>query len=295
MGILRRMAALAWAVAMAPAMADGGAGDHWAVRLTPAQDVVFKGMPRGEDGGSAGAMMYPAPNIAGLVAGIVTHGVIASSIQDNAKTRSEKLADKVIDPYRASLAGFGTDALGRAALEKSTLGGARLLSGAETAGGNVIDSTPIFYMTPLRDALVLDNSVVVMQGAGQPYRNTVRVVSRRHEADDLRAYWGADDAQVLKSEAAALLALSLDIATGQAGKAVSTGGAGAQYRTVRYLLGAQESFERAEVLDERCGRALLRNLRGWLMSVPLSKPARPAEPDSLRCPPSPETAPPKTP
>jgi hypothetical protein len=43
----------------------------------------------------------------------------------------------------------------------------------------------------------------------------------------------------------------------------------APHRTVRYRLGGEERMERAQVLSERCDRLLIRNLRGWLMSVPV--------------------------
>jgi hypothetical protein len=40
-------------------------------------------------------------------------------------------------------------------------------------------------------------------------------------------------------------------------------------RTYRYLQGGVERSERAQQVAGNCSRAVLRNLRGWLLSVPL--------------------------
>jgi hypothetical protein len=94
------------------------------------------------------------------------------------------------------------------------------------------------------------------------------------QGQDLAAHWGDDEARTLKAESAQLMALSLAIALAQSDAPVAPAGtASAPFRTVRYLQGKKELFERAQVLDEHCGRALIRNLRGWLMSVPLARPA----------------------
>jgi hypothetical protein len=262
--------ACALAIACGPAAADGSG---WTLRMPASQEVSYKGMPPGEDGGQAGTMLYPAPNVVGLMAGIVAHGLIAGSMRDSAKSAAEKKADKVLDPYRASLSGFTGRDLGQTAMTGSVLDGARLLAAGEAASGKVVDTVPVFFLTQDRDALVLDNSIAISQGSGEPWRNVIRVVSQAHPADD----WGSDAARVIKTESANLLAMSLDIAMEQATSPPPPGTA-SQYRTIRYKLGGREVFERAEILKERCGRALIRNLRGGLMSVPLSKPAQPADP-----------------
>jgi hypothetical protein len=41
------------------------------------------------------------------------------------------------------------------------------------------------------------------------------------------------------------------------------------HRTFRYPEGGVEKMERAQLVEAHCGRALLRTLRGWLMSVPV--------------------------
>jgi hypothetical protein len=280
MRLHRRLAALACTLAAAalPALSALPAlvGDSgWAVRIANREAVSFKGMPAQEEVGQPGTMMYPAPNVIGLVAGIVTHGLVAGAARGSARSEADKAADKLVDPYRAGLAGFTQQELALAALAKPALRTAHLAAAGE-AGPGLVESSPVFYLTPEHDALVLDNSVAVARAAGEPQRTTIRVVSPPHLAEDAVARWSADNARALKAASAELLALSLEIAIAPPAPA---GAAAPPYRTVRYLQGRKEMFERAQVLDEHCGRALIRSLRGWLMSVPLVKPSQPPAAD----------------
>jgi len=137
----------------------------------------------------------------------------------------------------------------------------------------VIVSAPVFYMTQDRSALILDNTVSVFNAANgdKPvYENTVRVVSRASEAADLVAYWQDEAGKALRGESATLFRMSVDIvrqhALVQAPDAVAA-------RTFRYREGKKEAMERAQPISEHCDRALVKNLRGWLMSIPLKRQA----------------------
>lgn len=269
-----RSGAALLACALLPALAWGGNPD-WSLRLAVQDAVPFRGLANGDDGGKPGAMMYPAPGVAGLLVAIATHGVIENAKRDSERSESEKQADKVLDPYRDSLGRFTQQELATAALAAPGLQGTRLWS-TQDADAKVVASTPLFYLTQERDALILDNDVTLTRPGAQPYHNTIRVVSQPHVADDMEARWGADGARALKAESAHLLAQSLEIVRAQ-GDAAAAGAEASPYRTVRYLQGKKELFERAQVLDEHCGRAVIRNLRGWLMSVPLAKPSASGE------------------
>ena len=130
-----------------------------------------------------------------------------------------------------------------------------------------------------QSALILDNTVSVFKaGNDKPvYTNTVRVVSRAGEAEDLVAHWKQEDGKRLREESASLFRQSVDIVRSYALAPASAATASA-HRTFRYLEGKVDAIERAEPLSEQCGRALVKNLRGWLMSIPLKR-ARPAAPE----------------
>lgn len=249
----------------------GACAAPWAVRTPPSERVVFKGVASMDDVGKPGAMLYPAPGAAGLIAAIVTHAVIASSVRDHEKSEIEKAADKVLEPFESSLATFTQRDLLLGAAPLSRHGEPRWLAGSEKAEGWVVASKPVFSMTQDRAALILENDVTLTPPSGKPvYANRVRVVSAVQLRDDLAAHWAADEAKALKTESIRLLAASVDIALDDAGspRAADT----KAQRTVRYPEGGKQVFERAEVIKEECDRLLLRNLRGWLVSVPRSGP-----------------------
>jgi hypothetical protein len=122
---------------------------------------------------------------------------------------------------------------------------------------------------------------------------------------DAQTVWSEGDAQRLKEVAAGMLAHALFVGQlqlsmqlpGQPGAAAQGGGSAAKpraatvaasvadsaapaapwpdipTRTHRYLQGATERTERAQLLDSTCRRAVLRTLRGGLLSVPVQPPA----------------------
>lgn len=133
----------------------------------------------------------------------------------------------------------------------------------------MLESLPAYAMTQDERALVLDNSVTIHRGGDgskEAYQAVIRVVSQPRAEEDPQAFWNSNEGVALKEESASLLAHSLELALRDARTAVATDPAG--FRTVRYREGAAEKMERAQFIARRCGREVIRTLRGWLMSVP---------------------------
>lgn len=288
--VVMLLAALACFSAV-PALAQSAAPDAWSLRLPQQRTIVFRGLVNFDKAGKGVASTtYMMPGVAGFAAGLAAHSLYINAGLEKQKSAIELEADQVLLPYRALLDVWPQDALMEQALSRSTTGRARKTIAFldQSDAGWIVESTPLFAMTQDQSALVLDNAIAVyapgaIKQAG--YRNTVRVVSRATMQADLPAYWNEAQGLQLKQQSAALLALSLDIALAQAllGPASAPGPVGhAAARTVRYQQGQKEVVERAQVLDEHCGRALLRSLRGALMSVPLAKPG--AGPDCAEAP-----------
>lgn len=275
----------------APALAQSAAPHAWSLRLAQQQAIDFRGVVNFDKAGKGVASTtYMMPGVAGFAAALAAHSLVINNRLEKQKSEIELEADQVLLPYRAVLDAWPQDALMEQALLRSTTGRIRKTIAFldRDEAGWIVESTPLFAMTQDQSALVLDNAIAVyapgaLQQAG--YRNTVRVVSRATTQADLPAYWNEAEGLQLKQQSAALLALSLDIALAQAllGPASAPGPVGhAAARTVRYQQGQKEVVERAQVLDEHCGRALLRNLRGGLMSVPLAQSG--LEPDCADAP-----------
>lgn len=128
---------------------------------------------------------------------------------------------------------------------------------------------PVFSLTQDETALVLDNVISISQPGAASYVNTIRIVSAPSQAPNLVQYWSANQGEKLKSLSVGLVADSLQIA--MKGANGSFGGETPTYKTVRYLEGKTEKMERAQLLGEQCNRALIKTLRGWLMSVPVER------------------------
>jgi hypothetical protein len=248
-----------------------------ALRVPRGEWVAFRGVVAGDSAsGPDGQLLYPAPNAAGFLAAIVTHAVVVGSVQEGRKSRQQEAADAVLTPYRPVLDTFAhADLMQRVVARMRTPGGKRLLVESERhAQGWLVESQPVFSMTQDQRALVLDNAIAVFAGsadAGPTHQIVVRVVASPVRAENPGAHWLESHGEPIREASAGLVAMSLDLALAAVKTPVATGTG--MHRTVRYYEGGVEKMERGEVLAEGCGRRLLRNLRGWLMSVPLAREA----------------------
>lgn len=251
-------------------------------RQPASPEITWRGMLPTE-GGAVGMGpqigLYPAFGLGGLVAAIFTHAAITTSVQSAERKREQDAADKVLEPYAADLKAWSAQALWGAALAASGKPGEtaawQTWDGSGTQPGPVLETVPVFTLAQDEGVLVLDLAVRQTAAAGAaPQERVLRVVSSPHDSADARRHWSEDGAARLKSTAAQMLAHALQM-TQQMGAVPPESTAGAEappMRTHRYLQGSVERTERAQQVGGDCSRAVLRNLRGWLMSVPL-KPA----------------------
>ena len=242
--------------------------------VMPSQGTVpFRGLMSLDAAGMMGSgMLYPAPNVVGLLAAIVTHGVIAESVKDTQKQELQKTADKVLDPYRVVLDKLAYPELAKRALSRlQWQGNTSIVTAAPAkAPGWLVTAQVRFAMTQDQTALVLDADFKVKDPAMAEFPSVkVRVVSRPQKDKDLPAFWMTDDGAAIIAESANLFAHSLRIAL----DAKTYAAAPDLLKTVRYTQGSLEQIERATIVDRYCGRDLLRNLRGWFVSVPVGTAA----------------------
>lgn len=275
-----------WLGGVAGAAEQAPAARSWALKLPTVERVVFRGMAKHDAAGlGAGAMLYPAPSAAGLLAAVLTHGLLNEGAKQAQKSKLQAEADQVLEPYRDVLDGLTHERLVRAALPLQRNPEPRRAMAGDAGPGPdwIVEIAPVFSMTADQRALVLDNAVRVYAPAGTDaaFAQAIRVVSRPAEAVESPAApdspWRAENGRRLLQVSAELLAESLDVAMAQAQRAPPP--ADAPQRTFRYAEGGEERMERASLVEAGCGRLLLRTLRGWYMSVP-----GPTEGDPPDCP-----------
>lgn len=246
---------------------------NWTLRLPEVENVVYQGVVSLDSAGvNAGSMLYPAPNAAGFVAALITHGILNESIKNKQKTKLQEAADKVLLPYQPALDSFSYRELMQQGLEKVSIGGSKKLVGYSEipAAGWFVESTPVFSMTQDQSAIIIDNLISVYDSGNREsaaYKIIVRVVSRAINETDLVHYWSADNGKRLKDESIRHFSESLDIALTDM---FSTAKPNANsHKTIRYLEGKNEKMERAQLISEHCGRVVIKTLRGDFMSVPV--------------------------
>jgi hypothetical protein len=265
---------LAAGVLRRPVPADVG----WLVRGPAAEKVVFQGVASFE-GAAMGhyGVLYPAPNLVGFIAAVVAHGVVSGAVQDKKKAAIREEADRVLAPYQPTLDTITHATLLPQGLAKTRRGATKSVvppGNAETRQW-LVDTIPVYSMTQDQRALVLDNALVVRgpeAGAPVVYQNVVRVVSKPLPAGDdqspVSSAWLAEDGRLLKDVSADLLAESFDLLLSELVDGPKASPEEKPHKTVRYFEGGTVRMERAAPLAEGCDRAVLKTLRGWLMSVP---------------------------
>lgn len=249
-------------------------GRPWYVKVPAEEKVVYRGAVNYDSAGLGnGTMLYPAPDALSFVAAIVTHGLLLDSQKKGQKDALQEAANKVLDPFQPVLRDVSHGNLMRVALPRVRTSRQLVLAEGTPDAESYwrIEVLPVFSMTQDRSALIADTAVQIYppgKGKVAEQQYMARVVATPVSAGDPDAYWLADDGKALREVSASLLAESLDMALSYPVVARAAGAGPEQ--TVRYREGASEKMERGEVLAVDCRRILVRNLRGWLMSLPPS-------------------------
>jgi hypothetical protein len=249
----------------------------WLETKGAAPKVTFKGVANFDAVGVGNAgMLYPAPNLGGLLAAILTHAAIAESTKNGQKEAAQKEADKVLTDYLPTIDAFAPEELIARAIKSAKSWPAGLREPSSTRW--TVEVQPLFRMTQDRRALMVDNVLKTRDRGETPHPRAVavRVVADPQAAESAAALWNSESGETLKAHSALLLAQAVSLSLDElAGRWNATD---APERTVRFVEGGEERIERAQVLDNRCGRAIIRTLRGDLMSVPVRTLSAPTDP-----------------
>ena len=243
-----------------------------ALQLPTDNLVAYSGEENLDNAGLKSGNMLYGPGLVGFFAAAITHAALISGEKSRQKDAIQLEADKVLTPYRPILDGFTYRQLMQQGISFISLGSSKTVvdTDASPAGDWVVESVPTFTMTQDKKAIFIDNAIAIHHpgvDASQGYQYIVRVASQPRADANQGDFWSADQGERLKEQSARLFAESVNIALAQ--MAVPSNVEGQQTKTYRYLLGGAEKFERAWPIAETCNRALLKNLRGWLMSLPL--------------------------
>lgn len=245
-----------------------------ALVVPPDAGIQFQG-ETGANGISVDSpqILYPAPSAAGFLAGVFTHGLLMESKKDKMRKKAAEIADKVWEPYREVTERLTYPDLARRWNETPQSGiTKRLIVDKDTNVSDawVIAVTPVYVMAQDLRSLTLDADISILKpnSEGEPAtRLHVRVMSAGEASEDPGSAWMANQGDKLKQMSTWLFSEAMTIAVSSLSQ--SEAPTDKKYQTVRYLNGNSEKMERALVVDEACGRLLIKTLRGVLMSVPV--------------------------
>jgi len=247
-----------------------------AIRLPADPAPRFRAMTANDSArGEAGGMMY-GPGLAGFFVALATHAVINDGVRSAAREREEAAANRVLEPYRPAMTALRfTDLLPKAVDEARIAHRVRVVGADEVADEDMtLRFAPLFWMTQDHRGLMLEADVAVIK------RGDTDPVWQRHlwlhappvpSALTTQQAWTDAEGARLRGAVTALLGQVLRLAAEGTAQAGDPYAAGAEpERTLRHWDGLNKRFERASVLRrDGCGWALVRNLRGDLMSVAL--------------------------
>lgn len=250
----------------------------------PAGQLLFLGKTDMTGANAAtGQMMYPGYNAAGFLAAIFTHAAISGSVQDKQKIERQNQANKVLEPYQPALAELTTEQLTQALLAAwSNADGQLAFSPFDRAvkyqkGELILECLPSYFLSGNEETLTLRTTVAfyrVGQEKKPIYQNQIEVYSEKLAVETVRERWLGDDSAYLIATVNALFAESIKIAVDDAFQPTSQ--VGQVDENFKYIDGVELEFERGSRVVVRDGRMLIRTLRGWLKSIPLSRITSPA-------------------
>lgn len=248
-----------------------GTERDWSVRLPEAGKVVYKGEIIQDNRNVETNGIHSIDVLYSLA--FVTGKYIKEYGKDE-ELQAE--ADKVLLPYQTALGNFTYRELVQRGLDKTSVDGRKkwVEFNSPSVAEWVVEVTPFFTLTQDQSAIVLNNhiSIYAPGSRSEPlYKNLIRIVSNPRDEPDPAGFWMTGGGERLKEESVDLFARSLEIAWREIDNA-SRKDAAVRPKTIRYRQGKSEKMERAEVIDTRCNRVVIRTLRGRLMSVPLAEP-----------------------
>jgi hypothetical protein len=233
--------------------------------------VVVGGVVNNDTAPSPSAGMVYGPGAVGFVASIFFQNLATSGSRNSHNNKLQEEADKVIAPYSKSLDKFEYTELMEQSLKLMSSNNRITKDPSSIENDWRVSVMPSFRMTQDQSALMVENVVSLYKNANKTeekpdFSATVRVWSTPESATDTVSLWVENNGEKLKNLAASLTTQSIEIAINEWTQKEKR--EQPAYTSVRYLQGSIVSIERAQILDTRCDRLLIRNLRNVLVSVP---------------------------
>jgi len=234
------------------------------VNLEPNKQVVFRGSYDSNNQIGYGSQLYHGgAGVAGFLAQIFTHSAINSGGRNSKLSESQKVADQVLLPFESVLKDFYQKELFSEISQYSF--------NVKKNGTNQINiiSKPIFFLSQNKKQIILKHLVEakLKNNKNFSYRNLVEYISDEYNQADIDNYFTANKGRHLKKQVKEMYLNSLEFIINDIKGAYKSS---PKEKSYRFKEGSNLRIERAKLVEEGQERALVRNLRGWLISFPKS-------------------------
>jgi len=241
---------------------------NWQWSIPVDFEFQLSGAEANDSQGKPGTMLYPGGNGLIFLASVLTHALINSTANQVKEQSAARRANKIVAPYRELLSQLDLNSLmGDLTTAWPPLGETFLPSGnAKLKNDWLVEVRPAFVLAA--DARTISAHIWIAfwpsSGSDRPKAlRQVQVMSTPIKAEVPESVWKQDEGKRLRATLVGLVAEGLEI-----GLADAFVDPALPQRSVPYTDGREDSIERGQFIRSDCGRVLLRNLRGWLMSLP---------------------------
>lgn len=228
-------------------------------------NIEFRGMYENDNSiNSANFLYHGGAGAGGVLAQIITQAAINSSLKNDKINKQREAAKKTLQPIESILNKMTSDIL----IQNNAGFSYIAIDGSDTSQGVTFSSNPIFFFNKRRNAVTLKHKVTATRGSNPKvlYQNLIEVISPTFntlEGSDAHADEKTNQlTKTLKNIYQDSLALAKKDFQGEL---VSS----SPQHSHRIRENHKLRVERGYLIEaDTSGRAVIRNLRGWLISYP---------------------------
>jgi len=237
--------------------------------LPAPQAPVFRGeLTVDQDSGGTYSPLYYGPDLVTLATSVAVHAAFESGRQSGVTNTRQIAADEILEPYLDSIGEMNIADIIASSVQKLDVADRPVIVANEVATGSKprVNLYAHYQMARDQKAIALYLTGLITIDSSESFTHLVNVVSPAVTGSPVE-HWLGNDAQALKIETAALMAEGVRLLLADIRGGLD---AVAPRRTVRYRYGGSQVSERASVIETGCDRLAMRNLRNWVLSVPVT-------------------------
>lgn len=227
---------------------------------------------------ASGNILYSGDaGAAGLVAQLLAHAVVSSSVQKSRSTAQQNDANKVLQNYWGVIDQMDLNLLYEFTRESKVQKSFNLNkiehASEATPESLIVKLYPKYFFAEDQRSIMLDMKLEAFQvlSPKQPvYQRSIKSISVSIESDNPQIMWLSGSPSYFETMTKELFAEGLDTLLND--MLYPSSNESMKQKTFKYNFGLRTRYERASLINESCSRTYLRNLKNDLMIIPNDRP-----------------------